>query len=722
MSASLTSLDPTDVHILAVDDDTAILTLIKTIADMMGFQIVTARDSKEMNAVLDRAAATQHPPFDLVLLDLMIPEVGGEILLEWLRAHPATATSPIIVLSAMNDVDKRVEMLGKGADDYLLKPFTVPEFMAHVEIYVKLGRLQREKRESERLLALRTAQLAAIYEIGHTAAQYLDLAPMLVYVVSAIIQHFHYISCAIYLRDVETGTCRRFVTDTGGWHYREDTPDIIQQVMKTGQSQRQDSVVALPIERDNFVLGVVLVEGKAENGLVAPTLDALSVLCNQLATAILNSQLFLSLQGHNRQLQAVAKEHTRWLSLEQKQRQQAEELHHTAQLVTSSLNLGEVLAAATERIRAMLHVELGSILLLDESSNELRFASTLNDVMPLDDLRFRADTGIVGQVVQSGQPLITNNAQENPHFSPTVDHLTGKHTRSILCVPLIARDKVIGAIELLNKQDGPFDEVDLSLLSSVASTIAVAIDNARLYHEQASLIQQLHDSQQQLLNREKLAATGRMAASLAHEINNPLQAIQSCLQLAIHFDLGQEKQQEYLQMAAEEVERVILMVTRILEFAQPSRGAVQPSQVNRLIGQVMRLAAKHISHCKAEIQQFLASDLPPVYVVPDQIAQVFMAIILNALDAMPDAGLLTISTRRQDEWIETVFTDNGVGMPSETLQHIFEPFFSTKEGMAGLGLTISYSIIEKHGGKLVVTSKPEQGTSVSVFLPVRQER
>jgi signal transduction histidine kinase/CheY-like chemotaxis protein len=721
MISPLISSHPTGVRILAIDDDPTILTLIEIITQKMGFQLIQAKNGLETGKVLELAAANNDPPFDLVLLDLMLPETRGEDLLEWLRLQPLTATSPIIILSALNQIDKRVEMMGKGADDYLVKPFHVNEFMTRIEIYVKLGRLQREKRESERQLAQRTNHLAAINEIGHTAVQYLDLDQMLDYVVNAIPQRFNFASCTIFLRDREAGIFNQYVTSDKNWSPSQGTPFIVQQAIATGQIQQQRSVVALPIERDDLVLGVMMVIETADNKVSSPTVDALSVLCNQLTTAILNSYLFYSLQEHNQQLQLVVKENNRLLSLEKVQRQQGEELHLTTKLVTSSLDLTEVLAAATDRIREMLHVEMGSILLLDEPNNQLTFASTLNDVLPLQTIRLQADKGIVGQVVQNGHPLIVNNIHEYPDFSPIIDKLTGKQTHTILCVPLIAKDKVIGAIELINKKDGLFNEVDLSLLSSIASTIAVAIDNARLYREQANLIQQLHNSQKQLLNREKLAATGRMAASLAHEINNPLQAIHSCLQLAIHFDLGKEKQHDYLQMAAEEVERVIGMSTRILEFARPSTGTFQITNVNKLIGQVMRLADKHISHRKTEIQQFLASDLPSVYVVPDQIAQIFLGIILNALDAMSDTGLLTITTRRQDEWIETVFTDNGMGMSPETLSHIFEPFFSTKEGMAGLGLTVAYNIVERHGGKIVVTSELGQGTTVTVSLPIRQE-
>jgi signal transduction histidine kinase len=245
----------------------------------------------------------------------------------------------------------------------------------------------------------------------------------------------------------------------------------------------------------------------------------------------------------------------------------------------------------------------------------------------------------------------------------------------------------------------------------------VAIDTAALYSEQNKLISQVRQSQEQLVQSEKMAGIGRLAAALAHEINNPLQAIHSCLQLITHFELDKEKQDEYVRMADEEVERMIDLVTRILDFSRFSTGDFQRTNINKLISQVMRLASKHISHHKWDVQQVLSSDMISVNIVPDQIAQVFLSIILNAFDAMPQSGKLIIRTRTEGNWAEVSFQDTGIGMSRDVRDRIFEPFFSTKESASGLGLTISYSIIEKHGGAILVESEPGQGSVFVVRLP-----
>ena len=231
------------------------------------------------------------------------------------------------------------------------------------------------------------------------------------------------------------------------------------------------------------------------------------------------------------------------------------------------------------------------------------------------------------------------------------------------------------------------------------------------------MAQILGSSQERLLQSEKMAATGRLVASLAHEINNPLQAIHSSLQLATHFKLPPEKQAEYLGMANHEVERVITLVTRILDFARPSTAKPAEADINAVLEQVMELTHKHTMHGKWQITTNLATNLPKAHIIPDQIAQVFLNIILNSFDAMPQGGQLIIETGARPDMILISFHDQGIGMTAETQKHLFEPFYSTKANASGLGLTISYGIIERHNGQIQIETVLNEGTIVHILLP-----
>ncbi len=227
-------------------------------------------------------------------------------------------------------------------------------------------------------------------------------------------------------------------------------------------------------------------------------------------------------------------------------------------------------------------------------------------------------------------------------------------------------------------------------------------------------------TQAHLIQAEKMAALGRLSASLAHEINNPLQALRSGLSLLMGRPLSEEKRRRYLEIAHREVERLITTLEQILNFSRPSAEQRERADINALLKETLALAGKQLQHARVTVRHQLAPKLPLVEVAAGQIKQVFLNIILNALDAMPDGGELTVATGwdrdRQAVWI--AFTDNGVGIPAEDIPHIFEPFFTRKPGGTGLGLTISYGIIERHGGRIEVESQIGRGSTFTVFLPV----
>jgi two-component system NtrC family sensor kinase len=174
-------------------------------------------------------------------------------------------------------------------------------------------------------------------------------------------------------------------------------------------------------------------------------------------------------------------------------------------------------------------------------------------------------------------------------------------------------------------------------------------------------------------------------------------------------------------MADEEVERLIGIVTRILEFARPSRQRQGAKKVNEIIEKTLALSSKYLQHQNIVIEKELLPD-PPIAATSDELEQVFLNLVLNAVDAMPNGGSLRISSNLSDDGRLTVgFSDSGVGIPPEHLERLFEPFFSTKEGGTGLGLSISYSMVERLGGEITVQSGKDEGTTFTVWLPLPDE-
>jgi len=399
-------------------------------------------------------------------------------------------------------------------------------------------------------------------------------------------------------------------------------------------------------------------------------------------------------------------------------------------LVSSSLDLDEVLEATVRGIREIFQVEAGSLVMLDEESGDLMLHKAFGPHLLALEGTFTGQaiqTGeqIVYQVIRSGEPQLlndTNGLLNSLAASDESDQGATLVPRSILCVPIKVRDRTIGAIEIVNKIEGEFTHQDLELLQAMAASAAVAVDNANLYRELADFAAELERSQAQLIQAEKMAAIGRLAASVAHEINNPLQAIHNSLHLSLHDRLDTEKRTRYLTMAQSEVQRLIEIVQRMLDFYRTSRGGVRPTDVNELARNVLALAHKHLQHGHIRVHTQFTPNAPLAMVVPDQITQVFLNIVINAIEAMETGGDLYLETELSTDrrWVIVRFRDTGAGMSSEQLSNLFEPFYTTKSNGTGLGLAISYGIIERHGGEIEVQSRAGEGTTFIVKLPADQ--
>jgi signal transduction histidine kinase len=252
----------------------------------------------------------------------------------------------------------------------------------------------------------------------------------------------------------------------------------------------------------------------------------------------------------------------------------------------------------------------------------------------------------------------------------------------------------------------------------LARQAVVAMENASLYEDLRDYVRQIEDSQQALLRAEKMAAAGRLTASIAHEVNNPLQSVQNCLHLAGREDLPVEKRKEYFDLAQSELERLMKTMQRMLDFYRPGSAKVEQVDILDLLQHVLSLTSQQLRQRQIEVQADLPDSLPAVYAVSGQIQQIFFNLILNALDAMSAGGMLNIRAREFEHGVEILFQDTGPGIPESRRNDIFEPFFSTKEGGTGLGLTVSYNIVTAHGGTLDLVNENEPGACFRLFLPV----
>ncbi|MEJ2209921.1 MAG: ATP-binding protein [Anaerolineae bacterium] len=320
-----------------------------------------------------------------------------------------------------------------------------------------------------------------------------------------------------------------------------------------------------------------------------------------------------------------------------------------------------------------------------------------------------------------------------PHKRAYLDTLDDR-TR-ILVVP-VADDKLMAHLLLA----GPsFSDEQRLLAQASAGRAAQALRNARLYAEVRALLREREETQAQLVHSEKMSALGRLAASIAHEINNPIQAVQGCLGLAaeeLEADASTEVLERYITIAREEVKRIGSILHRMRDFYQPAGKSMENTDVREVLEDVLALMARPLVHRKVEVECDWAEDVPTIRANTNQLKQVFLNMVLNAADAMPQGGKLRICVKsgrgREDEdqspspagqprqAVGVEFHDQGPGIPPELRARLFEPFFTTKEDGSGLGLYISYGIIRAHHGRIVVHSRAGKGTTFTILLPARQ--
>lgn len=288
-----------------------------------------------------------------------------------------------------------------------------------------------------------------------------------------------------------------------------------------------------------------------------------------------------------------------------------------------------------------------------------------------------------------------------------------------VCIPLTVGNKLTGFISLGRKQNmDAFYAEDLALLETLAAAASVALENARLYEE-------LKKSQEIIHRADRLSALGTLAAGIAHEVRNPLVSIQTFFQLAPERLHDEEFFTSFLGTASGEVKRISDLINELLSFARSPHRVVGPVDLNDVADRVSKLLEPEARKHRISLTRTFSSNLPLVNADGDQVKQVLINLILNAIEATEPGGEVSVISRAVEHNKGCVsqleIRDTGVGIPDERLEDIFTPFFTTKDAGTGLGLAIAHQIIVEHGGSITAESQPGRGTSFVINLPAYVE-
>ena len=390
--------------------------------------------------------------------------------------------------------------------------------------------------------------------------------------------------------------------------------------------------------------------------------------------------------------------------------------------IVSILDLGELTEKITSTLSKGMGVDRVSTFLLDEKSG-YSTGSCLGLEDKIKRIQLKADNPLPKALTKRGEIIIKEELDRDlfvDENKPLIDNMAVIEAE--VSIPFISKGRLVGFCNLGNKKSRDmYTNEDLQLLGNLASQAAIAIENARLHYlEKKSLI---------LMKQiDKVDTFARFAGGMAHEINNPLVTISTFFQLLPQKRDDNEFMDSFASLAFTETERIRRLTRELLDYGKPKEIQFRMEDLNILVTRVVLLIKLEAEKKKIILQSVLTSDLPRIHMDPDQIRQVILNILLNAIDATDEGGSITIETRyigadQKDEFVQVMIKDTGEGIAKEEIDKIFDPFFTTKhtsigrEG-TGLGLSISHQIIKEHKGFINVESTLGKGTTFLIYIPV----
>ena len=397
-----------------------------------------------------------------------------------------------------------------------------------------------------------------------------------------------------------------------------------------------------------------------------------------------------------------------------------------------TLDIDEILKLVLEGVTKNIGFDRARLYLVNEKRHvlECKMAVGVDEekikgiTLPLD-----PEDSVVARSIFEKQPFIIPDASQDPRVNPILKEKFNLH--SLVVIPLLTKGKPLGAIAADHVEPGK--NITSEILESAmtfAQQAGLAIHNALMYQELKAFSQQMEEKIQkttadlrkteaQLIRSEKLAALGQLAAGIAHEIRNPLTSINILIHSLTENLPTKDSRWEDLKVIEEEILRINEIVNQFLRFAKPAPPLLDKTDLIPIFEETLQLLRPQIEKGKIAVQKEF-EPLPLITVDREQIKQVILNLLMNAIQAMPGGGQLNMSGRfsRDGYWVELTVQDSGVGIPPEDLDKLFDPFFSTKEGGIGLGLSIAHRIIDQHHGKIEVESNPGKGTLFTISLPV----
>jgi signal transduction histidine kinase len=506
----------------------------------------------------------------------------------------------------------------------------------------------------------------------------------------------------------------------------------IQPMLKEGRARRiQDTVregfiplnkgarsmLIVPLKYRGQAIGVLIIENLRAEAFNQYDEHLMVVIASHLAGLIEYTRLREEAEGRARSLGLI---------------------HEVVQQVIGLHDKSEVAFISADLVAQYFKYELAVVLLTDDEGkfSVQGIGGTQSEAVKraLVGHEFLDINGVTGRVSQTGESMLVNDTRQEKLYAP----LKGWEARSEICVALKDGGNILGIVDVESRSENAFAHNDLIAIEALAGILTSVITSANQYQRLQETIRQLRateielnarmeaqrSAENRLVQAAKLAAVGEMAAGIAHELNNPLTTVTGFSELVLE-DLPQDfSYRQELEMVSREAHRASDVVRRLLDFSRQGERTRARADLNEIVHDVIALTRHLIQTNKVNLTLKLDENLPWVSIDRNQMKQVLLNLIHNALQAMPKGGELLVEThpeQRDDRnWVIMSVRDSGIGITPADQNRVFEPFFTTKgdRGGTGLGLSVTYGIVTDHGGTIEIASEPKKGATFTVWLPL----
>jgi signal transduction histidine kinase len=466
------------------------------------------------------------------------------------------------------------------------------------------------------------------------------------------------------------------------------------------------AVAAAPLASKGHVHGALVVHYWEERTFGDEDLAALKLLAEQASLAIQNARLYGEAQ---------------------RGREVAEVLARLARELAASLDVEQIAELLARGVHGFMGARSAVVFRHEEGSLHV-IAAHGEDANVVRDLVLGPGEGVAGRAVAERATVHVRDLLGDPDVRLSADlreRMKATAFRSAIGVPLLTHERVIGALALGVDAHRVFSPAERRALEGLADQAALAFENARLYASARDNLVRLRDTQAQLVQAAKMSALGQLVSGVAHELNNPLSVIVGYGQLLLARDIPDTLKRP-IELMVSQADRMAKIVRNLLFFSRQRPPEHLGVDLNEVLERTLALRLNQLTLSGIAVEKEYARDLPVIAADPQQLEQVFLNLLLNAEQALMDAkrgGRILLRTRVAEEGraVEVQVLDDGPGIPPDALPHVFEPFFTTKAigTGTGLGLSVSYGIVQEHGGRLVVESRPGE-TVFTLTLPLQR--